>query len=129
MELVDNRFYIIGRADKSEEYNSGRKTMEELTEGLDQDKFAIVLDHQPDDYSAQAESGVDLVLSGHTHGGQLFPLMNIENMVDITPDDRVYGYEKRDNTNFIVTSGISDWAIKFKTGCKSEYLIVDIQGK
>lgn len=129
VELVDKRFYIIGRADKSEEYNSGRKTMEELTEGLDKDKFAIVLDHQPDDYSAQAKSGVDLVLSGHTHGGQLFPLMNIENMVDITPDDRVYGYEKRDNTNFIVTSGISDWAIKFKTGCKSEYLIVDIQGK
>lgn len=37
--------------------------------------------------------------------------------------------EKRDNTNFIVTSVISDWAIKFKTGCKSEYSLVDIQGK
>lgn len=28
----------------------------------------------------------------------------------------------------IVTSGISDWAIKFKTGCKSEYLLIEIQG-
>lgn len=43
--------------------------------------------------------------------------------------DRVYGYEKRENTNFVVTSGISDWAIKFKTGCKSEYVIINIQGK
>ena len=43
-------------------------------------------------------------------------------------DDRVYGYEKRKNTNFVVTSGISDWAIKFKTGCKSEYVIINIQG-
>lgn len=44
-------------------------------------------------------------------------------------DYRVYGYEKRENTNFVVTSGISDWAMKFKTGCKSEYVIINIQGK
>lgn len=129
VELIDDRFYIVGRQDKSEDYSYGRKEMSELVDGLDQDKFSIVLDHQPQDYEAQAKAGVDLVLSGHTHGGQLFPLMNIENHTNIAPDDRVYGYEKRDNTNFIVTSGISDWAIKFKTGCKSEYLIVDINGK
>ena len=38
----------------------------------------------------------------------------------------VYGYEKRKNTNFIVTSGISDWEIKMKTGCKSEYVIINV---
>lgn len=59
-------------------------------------------------------------------GGQLFPLMTIENHTNLASDDRVYGYEKRGNTNFIVTSGISDWAIKFKTGCKSEYLMIEI---
>ena len=128
-ELIDDRFYVIGRQDKSAEYSGGRKAMDELVRGLDPDKFSIVLDHQPQDYAAQAEVGVDLVLSGHTHGGQLFPLMTIENHTRITPDDRVYGYEKRDNTNFIVTSGISDWAIKFKTGCRSEYVIVEIEGK
>ena len=32
-------------------------------------------------------------------------------------------------SDFIVTSGISDWAIKFKTWCRSEYVIIDIQGK
>lgn len=129
VELIDDRFYIIGRADKSEEYASGRKTMEELTKNLDSDKFSIVLDHQPQEYDAQEKAGVDLVLSGHTHGGQLFPLMTVENLTHITPDDRVYGYEKRGDTNFIVTSGISDWAIKFKTGCRSEYVMLEIEGK
>lgn len=128
VELIDDRFYLIGRADKSEEYASGRKTMEELTADLDPDKFSIVLDHQPEDYDAQARANVDLVLSGHTHGGQLFPLRPIEELTNMTPDDRIYGYEKRGNTNFIVTSGISDWAIKFKTGCKSEYLMLEISG-
>lgn len=55
--------------------------------------------------------------------------MTIENHTDLASDDRVYGYEKRGSTNFIVTSGISDWAIKFKTGCRSEYLMLEIDGK
>ncbi len=129
--LIDNRVYIIGRQDRSEdvEKGKGRADMATLTHNLDDSKFSIVMDHQPADYEAQAASGVDLVVSGHTHGGQLFPLMNIENLTGLGGDDKVYGYEKRDNTNFIVTSGISDWAIKFKTGCKSEYVLIDIQGK
>ena len=129
--LIDNRVYIIGRQDRSEdvEKGNGRADMETLTKNLDDSKFSIVMDHQPDDYEAQTASGVDLVVSGHTHGGQLFPLMNIENLTGLGGDDKVYGYEKRDNTNFIVTSGISDWAIKFKTGCRSEYVLIDIQGE
>ena len=79
--------------------------------------------------AAVADADVDLVLSGHTYGGQLFPLMQIENIPGVGVDDQVYGYEKRGNTNFIVTSGISDWAIKFKTGCKSEYVMITVEGK
>lgn len=126
--LLDNRFYLIGRQDRSEEQKgSSRASMEELTSGLDMDKFSIVLDHQPHDYKAQAAVSVDLVLSGHTHGGQLFP---VNYMGEWTGEnDKTYGLEKRENTNFIVTSGISDWAIKFKTGCKSEYVVVDVKGK
>ena len=103
--------------------------METLTADLDDSHFSIVMDHQPCDYEAQAASSVDLVVSGHTHGGQLFPLMQFENLMALGGDDKVYGYEKRENTNFIVTSGISDWAIKFKTGCRSEYVLIDIQGE
>ena len=39
---------------------------------------------------------------------------------------RDYGYERRDNTDFIVTSGISDWELWFKTGVHSEYVIIDV---
>lgn len=126
--LLDNRFYLIGRKDRSEEMTAGsRASMEELVDGLDRDKYIIVLDHQPHDYDAQEAAGADLVLSGHTHGGQLFPVNYLGELTGT--DDKRYGLEKRGNTNFIVTSGISDWAIKFKTGCKSEYVVVDIQGK
>lgn len=125
--LIDDRFYLIGRADKSEEYVAGRKAMKELTEGLDPSKFSIVLDHQPMDYAAQAAAGVDLVLSGHTHGGQFIPMTTVSKLFGPIGNDWIYGYTRRENTDFIVTSGISDWAIKFKTGCWSEYLLIDIQ--
>lgn len=125
--LLDDRFYVIGRQDQSEEMMGSRASMEELTKDLDKDKYSIVLDHQPHDYDAQAKAGVDLVLSGHTHGGQLFPFNRMGQWTGV--DDKSYGIEKRENTNFIVTSGISDWAIKFKTGCKSEIVVVDIKGE
>lgn len=125
--LLGDRFYLIGRQDPSENHRGGSAaSMEELTNDLDQEKYSIVLDHQPHDYDAQEDSGVDLVLSGHTHGGQLFPFNRMGQWTGI--DDKSYGLEQRGNTNFIVTSGISDWEIKFRTGCKSEYVVVDIQG-
>ena len=125
--LVDNSFYIIGRKDYSVQHEQGgkRKSIKELTKDLDNSKYMIVLDHQPVEYDKQADAKVDLVLNGHTHGGQLFPFNQIGKW--IKANDFVYGHEKRKNTNFIVTSGISDWAIKFKTGTKSEYVIINIR--
>ena len=125
--LVDNAFYVIGRRDYSVDKEQGgrRKSVEELTSGLDKSKYMIVLDHQPVEYNKEAEAKVDLVLNGHTHGGQLFPFNQVGKWIGA--NDLVYGLEKRGKTNFIVTSGISDWAIKFKIGTKSEYVIINIQ--
>ena len=120
-ELVDNRFYIVGREDKSEE---NRLSAEDIVKDLDGSKYIIVMDHQPADYDNEAKTKADLVVSGHTHGGQLFPITHISFLITI--NDRFYGYEKRDNTDFIVTSGLSDWNLQFKTGTKSEYVVIDI---
>lgn len=127
--LLDDRFYLIGRQDASEalDFGGSRADIAALTDDLDRDKYAIVLDHQPMDYAAEASAGVDLVLSGHTHGGQMLPLMQFMRWFHLGGDNP-YGLERRESTDFIVTSGISDWAIQFKTGCRSEYVIIDIQG-
>lgn len=127
-ELVEDMFYVLGRKDSSEKYRGGsRREIGELTKNLNRDKFIIVMDHQPNDYQNLAASDVDLVLSGHTHGGQLFPFNKVGEWMGA--NDRTYGHERRGNTDFIVTSGLSDWAIKFKTGTKSEFVVVDIRKK
>nr|WP_242828882.1 metallophosphoesterase [[Eubacterium] cellulosolvens] len=123
-ELVDGRFYVAGRLDYSLE---PRKDMDELLAGIDRDKYVIVMDHQPNDYDAEADSDADLVVSGHTHGGQMIPFTKAGELTHSY--ERAYGYERRKNTDFIVTSGIADWVLLFKTGTKSEYVIVNVQGK
>ena len=127
--LIDGRFYLIGRKDLSavKEVRGSRLSMNDLTGSLDKNKYMIVLDHQPADFENQAKTEADLVLCGHTHGGQLFPFNQVGKWIGA--NDLVYGREKRNKTDFIVTSGISDWAIKFKTGTKSEFVIITIKSK
>ena len=98
--------------------------IKELTSSLDKSKYMIDLNHQPNDYENEKNEKIDLVLSGHTHGGQLFPLGYIGLLFNA--NDMFKGIKKVDNTTFVVNTGISDWAIDFKTGTKSEYVIIDI---
>ena len=120
---VDDRFYVAGRRDKY----AGRKDVSALLADADPGKYIILLDHQPNDYDAEAASAADLVLSGHTHGGQLLPVTFVGEWLGM--NDKTYGYERRNGTDFIVTSGISCWEIRFKTGTRSEYVIIDIAGR
>ena len=121
--LIDGRFYIVGRRDRS---MRGRMDMERLTEGLDAGIYTILLDHQPNDYANEA-GRADLVLSGHTHGGPIFPLGQIGLLTHA--NDRRYGTENREGTDFVVTSGISGWAVPFKTGTYSEFVVIDVKGQ
>ena len=125
-EVVDvtDTISIAGRKDKS---MSDRQPIDELLKGIDAKRYMIVLDHQPNDYAAESAAGADLVLSGHTHGGQLIPINFVGEWLGA--NDRTYGWEKRGTTEFIVTSGISDWAIGFKTGTKSEYVVLNLAGE
>ncbi len=118
---IGEHILLIGRRDRQD---PGRAEASQLTQGADASKYIILLDHQPNDFDAEAEAGADLVLCGHTHGGQMFPLAPIG--VAIGANDLAYGLETRGGTTFIVSSGISCWAVKFKTGTYSEFVIVDI---
>ena len=114
-------YCVIGRRDRSDRQ---RKDILELMRGIPDADYVIVLDHQPHDYQNEASAGCDLVLSGHTHGGQLIPINNVGKWIG--ENDSTYGQERRSGTDFIVTSGLADWELLFKTGCVSEYVVIDI---
>ena len=118
---IGDGYCIIGRKDRS---SRERMSMDELMAGADRSMYTIVLDHQPNDYDAEAAAGADLVLSGHTHGGHVFPAGQIGMLMGA--NDCLYGTQRRGDTDFVVTSGISGWGIPFKTGARSEFVVIDI---
>ena len=119
---ITGNIYLYGRQDRTVR---NRKTAKEFMEEIDDNKYVIVLNHQPTDYKNESESNIDLVISGHTHGGQAFPLQIIDKMTGM--NNQIYGIEKRNNTTFIVSSGIGDWQVLFKTGTVAEYVVIDIK--
>lgn len=114
-------YTLIGRQDAS---HRQRASMEALMDLAEPGSYSIILDHQPTDYPAQAAAGADLVLSGHTHGGQMLPVTYVGQWFGL--NCRTYGHERRDSTDFIVSSGIASWELRFKTGCISEFVVIDL---
>ncbi len=73
---IADSFYLIGRDDRSKErfYGVPRQSLGDLMSGVDKHAPVLLLDHRPDRLTEAEQMGVDLQLSGHTHGGQLFPV-------------------------------------------------------
>jgi predicted MPP superfamily phosphohydrolase len=111
---------LIGRKDRSAGNRLGVQALDASTRD---DAFRLVIDHQPNEYQENGNCGTDLLLSGHTHGGQFFPL----NFIMPLFNDAVYGRTVIDeDTEAIVSSGLACWGYPFKTAAPAEYLVIDI---
>jgi predicted MPP superfamily phosphohydrolase len=115
---------LIGRIDKDSFrfFRKERLTLDSLMKDIDTTKPVILLDHQPFHLSEAAEKGVDLELSGHTHNGQMWPLNYITGKIY----ELSYGYLKKGNTNFIVSSGFGLWGPRVRSGSRSEVMLITI---
>ena len=70
---LNDEFVIVGREDEGGSLTGNRASIDELIKGVDMEDFILVLDHKPKDVEACGDIGCDLQLSGHTHGGQVWP--------------------------------------------------------
>jgi predicted MPP superfamily phosphohydrolase len=110
---------IIGRDDRS---NRSRLTINEITKLIDKSQPVFLIDHQPYGLKeVEATGAVDLQFSGHTHHGQVFPLSLLTGYLF----EIGYGYEKRGNTNFYVSSGFALWGPPFRIGTCSEFAVFE----
>ena len=93
---------------------------------VDQERYYIVADHQPRDMDENASAGYDLMLSGHTHAGQMWPVGLFTTLFDRGTVN--YGQKSFGDMELIVSSGMAGWGYPLRTGKHSEFVVVNIAG-
>lgn len=125
--LIDNSFYLFGRADRQKPGKNikKRKTPQQITQNMNKNLPIIVLDHQPDQLQDLADAGVDLDLSGHTHNGQIFPCNILTSFIW----ENSYGCIQKDNMYSITTSGVGLFGPFMRIGSNGEICTITIRFK
>jgi hypothetical protein len=122
---IEGGIQLIGRLDRDSKrfYGKERKPLAELVKSVNPSRPVILLDHQPLDLSEAEKNLIDLQLSGHTHNGQMWPLNHLTaKMYELS-----YGYKKKGNTQYIVSSGFGLWGPRVRSGSRSEVLLINIK--
>ena len=118
--LLADKVWLVGRSD---DVDRTRLTAAELLKPLDSDKPILFLEHRPSAIEEISALPIDLHLSGHTHGGQIFPLTTL--MRWFSP--LAYGTKRVNDTQFLVSSGFGIGSVPFRLGTRSEIWIVTLQ--
>ncbi len=122
--LINDDLVLIGRDDAAAK--GGRKSSEMLLQDLDTSRFLLLIDHQPLALALNSTLAYDLQVSGHTHGGQIWPLGLLNQVFRF--NELNYGYEKQGKLQVVVSSGMGGWGYPIRTEKVSEYVVLDIKG-
>jgi predicted MPP superfamily phosphohydrolase len=125
--VLDDRKIDIGGIDViGVDYNSAherenfRNVLRRI--GVDRAKPSILLKHEPTDLDVAASEGVSLDLSGHTHHGQIFPLMFFTWQIYKGFD---YGLRRLGDMRVFTSSGVGTWGPPLRLGTRSEILFIE----
>lgn len=88
-------------------------------------RAVVLMAHQPVVVHEAVEHGVDLQLSGHTHGGQLWP----GNYVAELSNPTVAGLERYGDTQLYVTRGAGAWGPPVRVGAPSDITVVQLASR
>ena len=135
LELSGETIAILGVNDPSFEtdYLFGdsetvmQRKLQEISDA--ENEFTILLSHRPELFEVYADNNMDLVLSGHAHGGQ-FRLPFVGGLV--APNQGLFpkydaGLYTEENTNMIVSRGIGNSILPFRFNNRPEVILIELE--
>ncbi len=90
---------------------------------VDQSRFVLLLYHRPRGLPAAAAAGVDLMISGHTHNGQIVPF----NFVVGRVFEQTVGLFSEGLTQLYVSPGTGTWGPVMRLGSRGEVTLFEVQ--
>ncbi|MGX1314036.1 putative MPP superfamily phosphohydrolase [Streptomyces calvus] len=91
----------------------------------DRTRACVLLAHQPVMIHEAVEHGVDLQLSGHTHGGQLWPGSLIAGAANPT----LAGLDRYGDTQLYVSRGAGAWGPPTRVGAPSDITVIELASR
>ncbi|WP_448621900.1 metallophosphoesterase [Geodermatophilus sp. URMC 65] len=92
-------------------------------DGRDDAVPLVLMAHQPVQVEQAAAAGVGLQLSGHTHGGQLWPFDYAVRL----DQPAVQGLSRVGDTQLYVTTGAGFWGPPMRIGARPEVAVVELR--
>ena len=97
----------------------------------EKDGFTVLLSHRPELFDTYANHNIDVVLSGHAHGGQ-FRLPFIGGLV--APNQGLFpeydaGIYTEGNTNMFVSRGVGNSILPFRINNRPEVILIELQAE
>lgn len=117
---IDETIRLIGRKDKTDK---DRLSIPALLENESNRLPIIMMDHQPDELEAAMNDGIDVILSGHTHRGQMAP----NHLITRRVFELDWGYKQKKQLHAIVSSGFGFWGPPIRIGSRSEIVSIEIK--
>ena len=100
---------------------------DELLSFIDDDKVNIVNYHIPNGWDELSQLGFDIQLSGHTHGGQFYPVIFFGNLFY---EGHNMGLFRDDLNHYLhVTTGVGCMDFPMRWGTDSELVVLKLRGK
>ena len=127
LKIRSSSINLIGIKDYSF-YDDEKSFPKDLQSLVNRDQFNILLSHRPELMDIYVESGVDLVLTGHTHGGQIrLPLIG----GIASPDQGLFPKYDSDihlenTTSMIVSRGLGNSIIPVRVFNRPELVVINL---
>jgi predicted MPP superfamily phosphohydrolase len=109
-----------------DDLHQGDPSLDRALEGFDGTRPSLLLSHNPDIFPEAARRGVSLVLSGHTHGGQV----RIPGLPVLVRQSRLRLDEGRfaaDGTEIVVSRGLGVVGIPLRLACPPEAVLLTLR--
>lgn len=122
LQIANASFWLCGVDDTM----AGLADLDSALSGSKPDEFKFLMCHNPVILSEAERAGVDFIVSGHTHGGQIRIRQNEEKLI-LPRNRRASGLRSKGKTQIYISRGIGTVVLPVRFQCPPEVTLLELR--